>query len=63
MTQGYPLPFTPAPSSRVALARPRVTRAALAAASLLALGACTALAPSRKAEAPAAPRFLETPPG
>jgi len=63
MTQGYPLPFTPAPSSRVALARPRVTRAALAAAGLLALGACTALAPSRKAEAPAAPRFLETPPG
>jgi len=41
----------------------RVTRVALAAAALLALGACTALAPSRKAEAPTAPSFLETPPG
>jgi len=58
MTQGSPPPFTPA-----TLARPRVTRAALAVASLLALGACTALAPARTPEAPAASRFLETPPG
>lgn len=62
MTKGTPLPTLPAPRTR-APARTRVTRVALAAAGLLALGACTALAPSQKAEAPTAPRFLETPPG
>ena len=36
---------------------------ALALASLLALGACTALAPSQKPDAPASPNWLETPPG
>lgn len=63
MTMGPPLPFTPAPASRARRVHPRVTRVALAGATLLALGACTALAPSQKAEAPSAPRFLETPPG
>jgi len=62
MTKGTPLPCTPAQPSR-APARAHVTRLALAVASLLALGACTALAPSQKAQAPAAARFLETPPG
>ena len=41
----------------------RLTRGALAAAALLALGACTALAPNQKADAPTTPAFLETPPG
>jgi len=62
MTKGTPLPTPSAPHARP-IARMRVTRVALAAAALLALGACTALAPSRKAEAPTTPRFLETPPG
>ncbi|HEY8974823.1 MAG TPA: efflux transporter outer membrane subunit [Burkholderiaceae bacterium] len=60
---GTPLPFKPAPAPRATPARPRVMRVALAAASLLALGACTALAPSHKPEAPASPQFLEAPPG
>ena len=38
-------------------------RAALASSCLLALGACTALAPSQKADAPTSPAYLETPPG
>jgi NodT family efflux transporter outer membrane factor (OMF) lipoprotein len=59
MTKGNPLPCRPARPSRA----PAPTRVALAAASLLALGACTARAPAQKAEAPTAPRFLETPPG
>jgi NodT family efflux transporter outer membrane factor (OMF) lipoprotein len=66
MTMGTPLPFTPAPASR-APARPcapdRVTRGALAIASLFALGACTALAPSQKADAPTSAQYLEPPPG
>ena len=62
MTKGTPLPTLPALGARVP-ARTRVTRLALAAAGLLALGACTALAPSQKADAPTAPHFLETPPG
>ena len=36
---------------------------ALALASLFALGACTALAPSQKADAPASAKYLEPPPG
>ena len=69
-----PLAFPPAPASRASAPprgrapsrTPRVTRAtraALGAAGLCALGACTALAPSQQADAPSAPRFLETPPG
>jgi NodT family efflux transporter outer membrane factor (OMF) lipoprotein len=61
MTMGTPLPFTPA--SRARRASLRVTRGALAIASLAALGACTALAPSQKPDAPTSARFLETPPG
>jgi len=38
-------------------------QSALALASLLALGACTALAPSRKPDAPTSPAWLEAPPG
>ncbi|MFL6627353.1 MAG: hypothetical protein ACJ8G1_12975, partial [Vitreoscilla sp.] len=59
MTKGTPRLSLPALPSRA----PRATRLALAAAGLLALGACTALAPTRQAEAPTAARFLETPPG
>jgi len=62
MTQGTPLPSKSALRSH-APARLRVTRVALAAAGLLALGACTALAPSQKPDAPTAPRFLEAAPG
>ncbi len=40
-----------------------VARVAAASAALLALGACTALAPSQKAEAPTSAAYLETPPG
>jgi NodT family efflux transporter outer membrane factor (OMF) lipoprotein len=60
MTMGTPLPFTPAPASR---APDRLTRGALAIASLFALGACTALAPSQKADAPTSAQYLEPPPG
>ena len=63
MTMGTPLSFTRSPAPRARNARRRVTRGALAVASLLALGACTALAPSGKPDAPSSPRFLETPPG
>jgi NodT family efflux transporter outer membrane factor (OMF) lipoprotein len=63
MTMATPLPFPPAPASRARRAPLRLTRAALALASLLALGACTALAPSQKPDAPTSARFLETPPG
>jgi len=38
-------------------------QSALALASLFALGACTALAPSQKAEAPTSAKYLEPPPG
>ena len=64
MTMGTPLSFTPAPSSR---APARLTRGALAVAvavaSVFALGACTALAPSQKADAPTSAQYLEPPPG
>ena len=63
MTMGTPLPFPPTPASRARRAPMRVTRGALAFASLLALGACTALAPSQTPDAPTSARFLETPPG
>jgi NodT family efflux transporter outer membrane factor (OMF) lipoprotein len=39
------------------------TRASLAAAALLALGACTALAPTDKVDTPTSAQYLETPPG
>jgi NodT family efflux transporter outer membrane factor (OMF) lipoprotein len=54
--------FTP-PSRGRARAPARLTRAALAGASLLALGACTALAPNQKFDAPAPGQYLEPPPG
>jgi NodT family efflux transporter outer membrane factor (OMF) lipoprotein len=62
MTMGQPLLFTPRASR--ALARlARATPASLAVATLLALGACTALAPDQKVDAPTAPQYLEPPPG
>jgi NodT family efflux transporter outer membrane factor (OMF) lipoprotein len=62
MTMGTPLPFTPPPSR--ARARPaRATLAVLALASLLALDACTALAPNQKFDAPSSAQYLEPPPG
>jgi NodT family efflux transporter outer membrane factor (OMF) lipoprotein len=59
MTMGTPLPATPRPRgpSRA------LARHALALASLLALGACTALAPSQKLDAPTSAQYLEPPPG
>ncbi len=59
MTMGTPLPFTP-PSSGRARA---LARSTLALAGLLALGACTALAPSQPLDAPTSAKFLEPPPG
>jgi NodT family efflux transporter outer membrane factor (OMF) lipoprotein len=59
MTMGTPLSFTP-PSRGPS---PAPARTVLALAGLLALGACTALAPSHKADAPTSARYLETPPG
>ncbi len=55
MTMGTPLPFMRAPA--------HAARSALALASLIALGACTALAPSHKVDAPTSARYLEPPPG
>jgi NodT family efflux transporter outer membrane factor (OMF) lipoprotein len=67
MTLGQPLPFTPSPAgaraSRASARLARTTPAALALASLLALGACTALAPDQKPDAPASAQYLEPPPG
>ena len=67
MTMGQPLPFTPAPAraraSRATARFARATAASLAVACLLALGACTALAPDQKADAPASAQYLEPPPG
>jgi len=67
MTMGQPLAFTPSPAraraSRAAARLTRATPALLALASLLALGACTALAPDQKAEAPTSAHYLEPPPG
>ena len=40
-----------------------LSRAVFASIALLALGACTALAPNQKVDAPTPPAFLETPPG
>ena len=58
MTMGTLLSFA-APSRAPA----RVTRTALALASLAALGACTALAPSQPPTAPTSASYLEPPPG
>ncbi len=68
MTMGTPLSFTPSPRSRARASRApahpaRATFATLAFASLLALGACTALAPDRKVDAPTSASYLEPPPG
>ena len=60
MTMGTPLPFAP---SRAPARPARATLAVLAAASLLALGACTALAPNQKFDAPGSAGYLEPPPG
>ena len=54
MTMSTALPFA---------TRASRARAALATASLVALGACTALAPNDKFDAPSSAAFLETPPG
>ena len=59
MTMGTPLPLTP--PSRGRSRAP--ARTALALAGLLALGACTALAPSQTPSAPTSAAFLEPPPG
>ena len=59
MTMGTPLPFTP-PSRGRARA---LARSTLSLAGLLALGACTALAPSQPLDAPTSAKFLEPPPG
>ena len=59
MTMGISLSSTP-PSRD----RPRAfARSALALAGLLALGACTALAPSKPVDAPTSAKYLEPPPG
>ena len=64
MTMGTPLPFTPPPSrARASRAPARLAHATLALASLLALGACTALAPNQKFDAPSSAQYLEPPPG
>ena len=44
-------------------AQPRPARATLALAALLALGACTSLAPNQKFDAPTSAKYLEPPPG
>jgi len=59
MTMGTPLPLTPPSRGRSRA----FARHVLGLASLLALGACTALAPAQKADAPTTPRYLEPPPG
>ena len=59
MTLGTPLSFTPPLRGR-----PRaLARSTLALAGLLALGACTALAPSQPLTAPTSAQYLEPPPG
>jgi NodT family efflux transporter outer membrane factor (OMF) lipoprotein len=67
MTMDPSLPFTPSPSracaSRATARLARATPALLALASLFALGACTALAPDQKVDAPASAHYLEPPPG
>ena len=59
MTMGTPLPLASPSRGR----SPAPARTVLALAGLLALGACTALAPSQPLDAPASARYLETPPG
>jgi len=64
MTMGTPLPFAPRPScARASRAPARLAHASLTVTSLLALGACTALAPNQKFDAPSSARYLEPPPG
>ena len=64
MTMGTFLPRTWTRSRGHASRAPaRATHATLAVASLLALGACTSLAPNEKVDAPASVAYLEPPPG
>jgi len=63
MIMGNPLPFAALPRSRAPAPLTHLARAALATASLLALGACTSLAPSEPLTAPTSAQFLEVPPG
>ncbi len=65
MTLGTPLSLPqPLPSrSRRAAPPARLACSALAVAGLLALGACTALAPSQPLNAPTSAKYLEPPPG
>ncbi|MCK9686445.1 efflux transporter outer membrane subunit [Scleromatobacter humisilvae] len=62
MTMGPPFSRTP-PPARASRAPARLAHASLALAALLALGACTALAPNQKFDAPTSAQFLEPPPG
>ena len=62
MTMGPSLSCTPA-HPRASRGPARLAHASLAIAALLALGACTALAPNQKFDAPTSARFLEPPPG
>ncbi len=65
MTTALPLsPARPrARASRASRAPRAPARLALALASAFALGACTALAPDQKADAPMSAQYLEAPPG
>ena len=64
MMTGTPLPFAaPVRGGTRVRAFTCVSRSALAAASLAALCACTALAPSQPLTAPASAQYLEPPPG
>jgi NodT family efflux transporter outer membrane factor (OMF) lipoprotein len=62
MTLASPRSFPP-PSRVRTRAHVRFTRGVFALACLVALGACTALAPSRQFDAPTSAQFLEPPPG
>jgi NodT family efflux transporter outer membrane factor (OMF) lipoprotein len=62
MILGTPLPSPQRPPSRARLPF-ALARCVLAASGLLALGACTALAPSQPPIAPMSLRYLEPPPG
>ena len=64
MTMGtFLLPTQPPSRDRASRVTVRITQAALAVASLVALGACTALAPNEKVDAPSSAAYLEPPPG
>ena len=66
MTMGTPISSMPPPRGRSragARSAPALARSALSLAGALALGACTALAPSKPLDAPASARYLEAPPG